>query len=329
MFGAEKKAKIKTIATETLSNAQQDREVVMVNNDNREESWYDNSTLVAFLKDCAKKKDLKRGSELHDGIVARGLFGNDILVSNNLLSMYVKCGALAKAQAIFNELPVRDVVSWNVLISGYAKHGDGERALTSFQEMKSEGFSPNAVTMVCVLKACDNLGALNKGHEIHAAIVTDGLLEEDIYVGTALLDMYAKCGLLLEAQEVFDGLPIRDVAAWTSLIGGYARHGHGESALKCVEQMQSEGLSPNALTLVCILKACGSIGALDKGKEIHAQIAQDESLKTNIHVGAALVDMYAKCDLLEKSQEVFDELPAWGRSYMDCTYFWICPIRTW
>eukprot|EP00250_Pteridium_aquilinum_P032060 c44900_g1_i1 orf=1-327(+) len=107
--------------------------------------------------------------------------------------------------------------------------------------------------------------------------------------------MYAKCGLLKRAQEVFDSLLARDVVTWTALIAGFAKNEHGKEALKCFDHMQDEGVCPNAVTYVCCLKACGSIKALDKGREIHAKIEKEGLLGTNLALGNALVDMYVKC----------------------------------
>eukprot|EP00250_Pteridium_aquilinum_P020273 c24766_g7_i2 orf=1-354(-) len=118
--------------------------------------------------------------------------------------------------------------------------------------------------------------------------------------------MYAKCGMLQKAQEVFDELSTRDLVSWNTLIAGYVDHGHGKEALSCFKQMQLRGFSPNAITFACILKACGSIRALEKGEEVHAHIMREHWLERDVVVGSALVDMYARCGALEKAQEVFD-----------------------
>eukprot|EP00250_Pteridium_aquilinum_P018547 c24122_g25_i1 orf=2-316(+) len=104
--------------------------------------------------------------------------------------------------------------------------------------------------------------------------------------------MYAKCGALAKAQEAFDSLPSGDVVSWTALIGGYAQHERCEEALRCFEQMKREGVSPNAVTYSCILKACGSVGEAEQGKLIHAEIVKKGLLGNDTVLGSALVDMY-------------------------------------
>ena len=195
-----------------------------------------------------------------------------------------------------------------LLFQDTQKHENGEEALTCFQQMQLEGISPDAVSFSCILKACSMLGAATNGLEVHAEIERDGLLRKDMVLGTGLVDMYASCGMLAEAQEAFDELLVQDVVSWTALIGCYAEHGHGQKALNCFKQMQLDGFHPNAITFVFILKACGGMEALHLGQEIHTQIAADGSFDSEVHVGSALVDMYAKCRSLAEAQGVFDEL---------------------
>eukprot|EP00250_Pteridium_aquilinum_P018943 c24234_g8_i1 orf=376-723(+) len=109
--------------------------------------------LVASLKACAKQKDLQTGSKIHADIIKRGLVETNVFVGSVLISMYAKCGGLAEAHLVLDELPVRDVVSWSTLIAAYAQKGQGEEALNCFQQMRSEGLSPNAFTYACFLKA--------------------------------------------------------------------------------------------------------------------------------------------------------------------------------
>ena len=269
----------------------------------------EHNALVALLKTCAKHQNLDQGIRLHTQILHKGLLKKWIHLGNALISMYAKCGTLAKAQEVFDQLPVRNVVSWNALVSGYTQHGDGDKALNCFSRMQHESISPDSVTFLCILKACGAIGATEKGKEIHAEMIKEEFVENYVELGNALVDMYCKCGALTEAAEVFEQLPLQNVVTWTSLISGYAQHGFGEEALNCFKCMENIGLSADAVTFVCILKACGSIGAVDKGREIHSSIVREGFLENNVLVGNALIDMYAKCGNLMKAQEVFDDLP--------------------
>ncbi|KAH7426327.1 hypothetical protein KP509_11G096100 [Ceratopteris richardii] len=222
--------------------------------------------------------------------------------------MYAKCHMPIMAQEVFYMLPARDIVSWTALIAGFAKHDLGMEALRCFDYLQDDGFHPNAVTYVCTLNACGNIKALQKGIEIHAKIEKDGMLGTNLAVGNALIDMYVKCGLIRKAHEVFDRLPNQDVVSWTALIAGYAKHGDAMFALKCLDEMQLKGVAPNAVTYVGCLIACGRIGDVEKGKEIHEEIVSKGLLET-LALGNALVDMYANCGFLKRALEVFDILP--------------------
>ncbi|KAI5059667.1 hypothetical protein GOP47_0025986, partial [Adiantum capillus-veneris] len=263
------------------------------------------------LKACAKKKNLTQGSRIHADIRASGLLEKDTYLRNTLVSMYAKCGALVKAQQVVDELPVRDVVSWNALIAGYVQHGQGKKALACFHCMQSEGLSPNAITYSCILKACGITQDVDMGKQIHDEIVSQGLLEKNVVLGSALVDMYAKCGVFTKAQQVLDKLAVQNVVSWTALITGFVQHGQGKEALGCFRQMQHEGLSPNAITYACLLKACGIMQDIDMGKQIHDEIVSQGLLKRDNVLCRALVDMYSKCGVLLEAQKVFNELPIW------------------
>ena len=157
-------------------------------------------------------------------------------------------------------------------------------------------------SLLGLLKDCIRERDLSKGSKIHAHILKRGFLENDVYVGSALISLYSKCGVLGKAQEVFDQLPVRDVVLWTSLITGYVQCGCSKEALDCFDQMRREGLSPNSVTFLSILRACGSIGASSKGEEIHSQIIREKLLERNNLLATTLIDMYGKCDEVVKAQ---------------------------
>ena len=251
---------------------------------------------------------MEKGGEIHSEIERQGLIETNLVISNTLIDMYSKCGLLAKAQGVFDLLPVRDVISWTSLIAGYAGIGDGQYAIHLFEKMKIEGISPNAITYVCLLSACGSIGAVTKGQEICHEIDRQGLLERDHLLGNAIVDMYAKCGLLKAAQEVFNKLPYRDIVSWTSLMAGYLEYGYSEKVFECYKQMHLERISSDAVTTLYILKACVNIQDSNKGREIHSEIACKGLLECDIAIGVALIDMYGKCGLIPEAEDVFDKL---------------------
>ncbi|KAI5062783.1 hypothetical protein GOP47_0023322 [Adiantum capillus-veneris] len=266
-------------------------------------------TFACLLKACSISDALEKGKMIHLEIVRGGLLEKVGALGNALVDMYGKCGDLAMAQQVFDQLPMQDVVSWTALIAGYSQHGQSQKALCCFQLMKHVGFSPDAVTFSCVLYACASIKDIEKGKEIHEEISREGLLEKDNVLAAALLDVYAKCGAFSLARQVFDQLPVRDVVSWNVLLAGYCEHGRSEEALECFDQMNHEGVSPDAVSFVLVLKVCGSTGASVKGEEIHAEMVREELLEKVGILGSVLVDMYAKCGAVSKAQEVFEELP--------------------
>lgn len=267
-------------------------------------------TFVISLTACRSLEIITKGKELHTKLEALGLLESDPAVGNALIDMYAKCGSLGVAWQTLDKLPVRDVVSWTTVMAGYGEYGHFEKALECLGQMKLEGVCPDAVTFACSLKACSSIGATDRGREIHTKIDEQSLLKRDSIVGNTLLNMYVKCGFLALAKQVFDDLPVRDDVSWNTMLSGYAEHGLGDEALKWLDRVRSECVSPSAAMFVLALKACSSIGAMNKGAELHAEIESLGLLGKDLVVGNTLLGMYVTNGLLSRAEEVFDELSA-------------------
>ncbi|KAH7277354.1 hypothetical protein KP509_39G046500 [Ceratopteris richardii] len=263
---------------------------------------------VEALKGAIKQRNLDKGGVLHADILKGGLLQN-IFIGNALVNMYAKCGVLMKAYQVFEELIAHTIVSWTTLISGFCQHGFNEEALACFDQMQLEGFSPNEVTFLCVVKACGGMGAIRQGEEIHCEVERRGFLEHNTMLGTALVDMYAKSGAMSRAREVFEELSACDIVLWNVLISGYVQHGYAEEALKCYKHLKSLGFIANGRTFACLLKACGSMGAVEEGAAMHEEILQRSLVEKDVLLGAALVDMYVTFGALTRAERVFEELP--------------------
>ncbi|KAH7298306.1 hypothetical protein KP509_25G036600 [Ceratopteris richardii] len=264
---------------------------------------------VALLKACTALGDLRYGVHLHCEFARKSFCQESVIIGTALIDMYAKCHMPIMAQEVFDMLPDQDVVSWTALIAGYAQHGYGKEAIRCFELMQKQGFTPNATTFSSVLKACASIGALDKGSQIHDEILGKGLIKTNQIVGNALVDMYAKCGKLDKAQEVFDALPVQDIVSLTTLITGYVKDERGRDALTCLAKMQELGIPADVFTSVACLNACGSILDAESGKKIHADVIKKGLVETNSILGAALIDMYAKCNMLDNAQNVFNKLP--------------------
>lgn len=262
-------------------------------------------TLQALVKATARRRCLARGQKLHLDIILAGC-EKVSFISITLVDMYAKCNSLQEAQEVFEEMDVQDVVPWNALLSGYVSHGLYEGALDSYSKMKVDMVDPDACTFLCTLKSCCNIRDKERGRKIHVEIVQEGL-EGELYLRSALVDLYAKCGLINEAQDIFDELADKDVVSWNALITGYTEHGLAANVLLCSEQMELHGVAPSPSTYVCCLAACGSLGSISQGQEIHSR-AVKEGLDGELRVGSAFIAMYSKFGLLSEAKDAFQHL---------------------
>eukprot|EP01018_Ginkgo_biloba_P034186 Gb_33064 [translate_table: standard] len=264
-----------------------------------------NFTFPFVLKACATLLALEEGKEIYDHAVRTG-FESNVTVANSLVSMYAKCGCIQTARQVFDKMLVRNVSSWNAMISGYAKNGHVNEALALFHEMQLESVKPNRVSIVSILPACADVAARQQGKCIHDYIIRSGF-EMDVVLGTALIDMYAKCESLETARQLFDNMSKRDVVSWSAMITGYAQTGHANEALTLFYQMQLEQVTPDLITLASVLTACAQLAALQQGKGIHGYVVRS-AVKADVFVGTALIDMYAKCGTVDIARNVFDKM---------------------
>ncbi|KAI5061094.1 hypothetical protein GOP47_0023599 [Adiantum capillus-veneris] len=192
------------------------------------------------------------------------------------------------------------------MIAGYAQVGHASYALELFETMRGNGILPDRVSYLSILKACCGVGTVGVGKAFHSQVIRDGL-QSDITIGNTLIDMYVKCGSLEEAQKVFEHLPRRDVVSWASMIAAFSEHGRGFSAVDCFDKMREEGVELDRVSFLFLLKACGSIGALRKGRVVHEHIIRG-GLDSNVVVGSTVVDMYAKCGSFNEARVALNRL---------------------
>ncbi|KAJ7297813.1 hypothetical protein O6H91_Y035300 [Diphasiastrum complanatum] len=272
---------------------------------NQEDLQPDIVTYIVLLQACASIAALEQGKQLHVDIIKIG-FELDVIIGSTLVDMYAKCGRVEDACRVFNNMPERNIVSWNAMFAGYADQGLGKESLDLYEQMKQEGVQPSIVTYVVLLKACASVAALEQGKQFHSEIVETGF-ELDAILGSTLVDMYAKCGCIENAHKVFDRMHEREVVSWNAMISGYAQQGLGKEALDLYEQMKEEGVQPDNVTYVVLLKACASIAALEQGKKLHSDIIKS-GFESDVIVGSTLVDMYAKCGRIEDARQVFNNM---------------------
>ena len=234
---------------------------------------------------------------------------NDIYVQNSLLDVYASCGDMALCQQLFDEMLQRDVVSWTVLIMGYRNVGKYDDALLVFEQMQYAGVVPNRVTMVNALAACANFGAIEMGTWIHDTIRRNGW-ELDVVLGTALIEMYAKCGRVEEGMSVFRSMKEKNLFAWNAVIKGLALAKSGEEAIWWFDKMEKDGLRPDEVTLVAVLSACSHSGLVETGRQIFNYLINGKyGFYPNVKHYACMVDLLARSGRLQEALEFIRYMP--------------------
>ncbi|KAG0598862.1 hypothetical protein M758_12G106600 [Ceratodon purpureus] len=267
----------------------------------------DKVTYLSILNAIASPQVLEWGKEVHAQIIAAG-YETDVRMGTALLNMYFKCGSPKDAQEVFDKMTTRDIVTWNTLIAGYAAAGCSEEALTAFRQMQSEEYQPDKVTYMNSLNACANSGALEQGKSIHAQLLELGFVS-DMGVGNALVHMYAKCGSIIDARQVFDQMTSRDIISWTTLIRGYAQYGSGRDALEIFEQMKTEGIQPDERTFVGVLSACSHAGLVEEGRHYFASLSRDHGLNPTVEHYGCMVDLLGRAGHLDEAEDVIKNMP--------------------
>ncbi|KAF5743484.1 putative pentatricopeptide repeat-containing protein [Tripterygium wilfordii] len=333
----------------------------------------DNYTYPCVLKACSGSDYLWVGLQIHGAVVKVGLDLN-LFVGNGLVSMYGKCGQLVEARGVLDGMAVRDVVSWNSMVAGYAQNGrfDGalevcremeglnlkpdagtmaslfpavsnassdnvlymksmfmklaKRSLVSWNvmiavyvnnsmpteavdlylQMEKEGIEPDAVSISSILPACGDISALLIGRKIHE-YADKKKLRPNLLLENALIDMYAKCGCLEDAREVFDQMRIRDVVSWTSMISAYGITGQGHEAVALFSAMQRSGSKPDSIAFVSVLSACSHGGLLDEGRYFF-DLMSKYGVAPRIEHFACMVDLLGRAGLVDEAYHFIKQM---------------------
>ncbi|XP_058081141.1 pentatricopeptide repeat-containing protein At2g20540-like [Magnolia sinica] len=299
----------------------------------------DHYTFPSLIKSCAALPSSPPiGPAVHGEIVRTG-FNSDRYVCNALIDMYSKHGFLESAVYLFETMPVKDVVawnsmvagffrredvekgrdlfermpernvvSWNTVVAGYARNGCATEALGLFRKMQLEGVQPNEVTLVGVLTACAQAGALEIGKWVHR-FIKRSRIRMDIHLYNCLIDMYAKGGSLRDARQVFDGMGERSVVSWNAMIAGFAMHGFGEDAVWLFEEMEREGVEPNDITFIGVLTACAYAGLIREGRRYFSCMAEEYGITPKVEHYGCMVDLLGRGGYVIEAHELIKSMP--------------------
>lgn len=267
----------------------------------------DGRTMVVVLSACSNLGDLNLGRKVHSYIRHYIDMNADVFVGNALIDMYLKCDDSNSAYEVFDKMPLRNVVTWNAMISGLAYLGRYREALDMFRRLQSTGLQPDEVTIVGVLNSCANLGVLELGKWVHAYMRRNHILA-DKFVGNALVDMYAKCGRIDEAFRVFESMKTRDVYSYTAMIVGLALHGEANWAFDVFSKMLRVGIEPNEVTFLGLLMACSHGGLVTEGKKYFIDMSNTYKLRPQAEHYGCMIDLLGRAGLVKEAEEIIHSM---------------------
>ncbi|KAK2664860.1 hypothetical protein Ddye_003434 [Dipteronia dyeriana] len=278
------------------------------------------------------------GTLLHALVCKLGLDKNDVMVGTVLVKMYVKMGRVDLARLVFDDMRVKNLVSWNTMIDGYMKNGKDksavtlfdemperdaiswtamingfvkkgrfEEALEWFREMQISGVEPDFVAIIAVLAACANVGTLGLGLWMHRFVLKHDF-RDNVKVNNSLIDLYSRCGCIEFAHQVFKGMRNRTLVSWNSIIVGFAINGFAEEALEYFKSMQNEGFKPDGISFTGALTACSHAGLIDDGLSYFDVMKRVYRISPRIEHYGCIVDLYSRAGRLEEALNVVENM---------------------
>ncbi|XP_043690837.1 pentatricopeptide repeat-containing protein At1g20230-like [Telopea speciosissima] len=320
----------------------------------------DGTSISSVLSAVGDLKEQDVGVQIHGYVIKQGL-GSDKCVVSALLDMYGKCGCTLEMMLAFDEVAQMDLGSCNALVAGLARNGHVEdalrvfrqfedqgielnvvswtsviscctqngkdiEALKLFREMQVAGVEPNSVTIPCLLPACANIAALMHGKAAHCFSLRQGI-SDDVYVGSALIDMYAKCGKIGDAQHWFDMMRTTNLVCWNAIVGGYSMHGKAKEAIKLFHLMQRSGQKPDVISFTCVLSACSQNGLIEEGRYFFNSMTTEHGIEARMEHYACMVNLLSRVGRLADAYAMIKEMPSepdacvWGALLSSCRVY--------
>ncbi|XP_051124330.1 pentatricopeptide repeat-containing protein At1g20230 isoform X1 [Andrographis paniculata] len=317
----------------------------------------DGTSISSVLPAIGDLGSLKFGMQIHAYVIKTG-FSVDKCVVSALINMYSKCGfaldmsrvcedtgkvdvaacnaliagltrhgLVDKALGVFKEMKDQgmelNVVSWTSVIACCSQHGKDIEALDLFREMQSTGVKPNYVTIPCLLPACGNIAALMHGKAAHCFSLKSGI-SDGVYVGSALIDMYANCGKIEIARRCFDRMPIRNLVCWNAILGAYSMHGKGKEAIEVYLWMQRSQQKPDSITFISLLSACSQSGFTEEGRHYFESMSKDHGIEARTEHYACIVSLLGRAGKLDEAYSMIKKMPyepdgcVWGALLSSC-----------
>ncbi|KAK6126641.1 hypothetical protein DH2020_039617 [Rehmannia glutinosa] len=317
----------------------------------------DGTSISSVLPAIGDLGYLNAGTQVHGYVIKIG-FAVDKCIVSALIDMYGKCGCALEMSQVFEDIGQADVGACNAMIAGLARHGLVDKALTVFKELQGQGMElnvvswtsviaccsqhgkdiealnifremqaagvkPNSVTIPCLLPACGNIAALMHGKAAHCFSLKRGI-SGDVYVGSALIDMYANCGKIQAARCCFDRMPARNLVCWNTMLGAYAMHGKAKEAIEIFHCMQRSGQKPDSVSFTSLLSACSQSGLTEEGHSYFESMSKDHGIEARVEHYACIVTLLGRAGKLEEAYSMIKKMPfepdacVWGALLSSC-----------
>ncbi|XP_010471554.1 PREDICTED: pentatricopeptide repeat-containing protein At1g74630-like [Camelina sativa] len=258
----------------------------------------------AVITACFRGNDVSKAREIFDKMLVKNHTSWNVMLAG-----YTKAGEVESAQRIFSEMPHRDDVSWSTMIVGFAHNGSFSDAFSYFRELQRAEMRPNEVSLTGVLSACSQSGAFEFGKTIHGFVEKSGF-SWIVSVNNALIDMYSRCGDVLMAWLVFEGMQDKtSIVSWTSMIAGLAMYGHGEEAIRLFNEMIASGVTPDGVSFVSLLYACSHAGLIKEGEDYFSKMKRVYHIEPAIEHYGCMVDLYGRSGKLQKAYNFISQMP--------------------
>ncbi|KAH7571239.1 hypothetical protein JRO89_XS04G0004500 [Xanthoceras sorbifolium] len=283
----------------------------------------DQVSFSSVLSACANVGRSEFGRQVH-GLSVKHSIVTLPYVRNSLMDMYFKCGLFHDADMLFRCIGDRDVVAWNVMVTGCVHNNKFEEAFDYFCLMIKEGISANEVSYSTVLHASASLAVLNQGTLIHNQIIKTGFVK-NARVASSLINMYAKCGSLVDAFRVFEEIENHNVVCWTAMISAYQQHGCANQVIELFEEMLGIGIKPDYITFVCVLSACSHTGSVEEGYAYFNSMTKVHGIGPGHEHYACMVDLLGRAGRLDDAKKFIETMPVkpdstvWGALLGACT----------
>ncbi|MCD7452804.1 hypothetical protein HAX54_018245 [Datura stramonium] len=278
---------------------------------------------------CASRRAFSVGIQVHCLVIVNGFLSN-VYVGSSLITFYSNLGGVVDAYQMFDEMPVRNVVSWSAMLNGFAQENELDMCLKLYKGMMGLALKPNEFTFTGLLSACMDSGCFGYGRSIHCQIILMGF-DSYTHVSNAILSMYCKCGEVKDAFHIFETTKSKDLVSWNSMICGYGQQGHAIQAIKLFEEMKKQKVRPDSITFLGVLSSCRHAGFVKEGMSYFNSMI-DYGVKPEVDHYSCIVDLLGRARLLEEAREFIKKMPIqpngviWGSLLMSCRLqgnFWL------